>query len=181
VSELVGDALESAIERQLDRWGVSNHKTKRAEKVPGFVQSPDFIIPSWANPRVIIEAKVTEDDGTARDKVTRIINLVNLSRDPSSNPRGYQVVAALAGRGFAVRRQDMRNLLIATGGKVFTLATVQHIVAHTDIKLFATRIPPAEPEAFAGGIPDVVGQEYEAPTKTAEKAAKEEGGSGTLL
>jgi hypothetical protein len=54
-------------------------------------------------------------------------------------------------------------------------------VAHTDIKQFATRIPPAEPEAFAGGIPDVVGQEYEAPTKTAEKAAKEEGGSGTLL
>lgn len=181
VSELVGDALESAIERQLDRWGVSNHKTKRAEKVPGFVQSPDFIIPSWANPRVIIEAKVTEDDGTARDKVTRIINLVNLSRDPSYNPRGYQVVAALAGRGFAVRRQDMRNLLIATGGKVFTLATVQHIVAHTEIKQFATRIPPAEPEAFAGGIPDIVGQKHEALTKTAEKAAKEEGGSGTLL
>jgi hypothetical protein len=75
----------------------------------------------------------------------------------------------------------MRNLLIATGGKVFTLATVQHIVAHTDIKLFATRIPPAEPEAFAGGIPDVVGQKYGALTKTAEKAAKEEGGSGTLL
>ena len=181
MSELVGDALESAIERQLDRWGVSNHKTKRAEKVPGFVQSPDFIIPSWANPRVIIEAKVTEDDGTARDKVTRIINLVNLSRDPSSNPRGYQVVAALAGRGFAVRRQDMRNLLIATGGKVFTLATVQHIVAHTDIKLFATRIPPAEPEAFAGGIPDVVGQEYAFLKRAAQKVAKKEDDSGTLL
>jgi hypothetical protein len=63
VSELVGDALESAIERQLHRWGGSNHKTKRAKKVRGFLQSPDFIIPSWANPRVIIEAEVTEDDG----------------------------------------------------------------------------------------------------------------------
>jgi hypothetical protein len=75
----------------------------------------------------------------------------------------------------------MRNLLIATGGKVFTLATVHHIVAHTEIKQFATRIPPAEPEAFAGGTPDIEGQKYEALTKTAEKAAKEEGGSGTLL
>jgi hypothetical protein len=181
VSELVGDALESAIERQLHRWGVSNHKTKRAEKVPGFVQSPDFIIPSWTNPRVIIEAKVTEDDGTARDKVTRIINLVNLSRDPSSNPRGYQVVAALAGRGFAVRRQDMRNLLIATGGKVFTLATVRHIVEHTDIKLLATKTPPPEPEPTAGSAPEVVGAEYEILTKAAEEAVKDEGGPGSLL
>jgi hypothetical protein len=36
VSELVGDALESAIEGVLTRSGVSFHKTRRAERVPGF-------------------------------------------------------------------------------------------------------------------------------------------------
>jgi hypothetical protein len=34
----------------------------------GFVEYPV----SEFNPQVIIEAKITEDDGTARDKVTRI-------------------------------------------------------------------------------------------------------------
>jgi hypothetical protein len=141
VSELVGDALESAIEVELGRWGVSNHKTKRAQKVPGFTQAPDFIIPSWNSPEIIIEAKITEDDGTARDKVTRIINLVNLAREGGAMK--YQVVAAIAGRGFAVRRQDMRQLLLATEGKVFTLATIGHLVEHTDILKLATRRPDA--------------------------------------
>lgn len=142
VSELVGDALESAIEDVLCRSGVSFHKTRRAERVPGFEQAPDFIIPSWTNPGIIIEAKVTEDDGTARDKVTRIINLVNLAKEGVTKPR-YQVVACIAGRGFGVRREDMKRLLIATRGKVFTLQTVSELVLNTDIAAFASREPTA--------------------------------------
>src|SRR5438445_3008832 len=72
VSELVGDSLESVIEDVLAKAGISYRKTKRAERVPGFDQAPDFIIPSEYNPRVVIEAKLTEDDGTARDKITRV-------------------------------------------------------------------------------------------------------------
>jgi hypothetical protein len=79
VSELVGDSLESAIEDLLTRWGISYRKTKRAERIEGFDQAPDFIIPSEFNPQVIIEAKLTEDDGTARYKVTRIQHLAQLS------------------------------------------------------------------------------------------------------
>ena len=70
VSEIIGDSLESAIEDVLSRAGVSFRKTKRAERIEGFDQTPDFIIPSEFKPQVIIEAKITEDDGTARDKVT---------------------------------------------------------------------------------------------------------------
>jgi hypothetical protein len=66
---LVGDSLESAIEDVLAKAGISYRKTKRAERIEGFDQTPDFIIPSEFNPQVIIEAKITEDDGTARDKV----------------------------------------------------------------------------------------------------------------
>jgi hypothetical protein len=64
---LVGDSLESAIEDVLAKAHVSYRKTKRAERVRGFDQAPDFIIPSEFNPQVVIGAKLTEDDGTARD------------------------------------------------------------------------------------------------------------------
>jgi hypothetical protein len=72
LAEMVGDVVESAIEDVLSKAGVSYRKTKRAERIAGFDQAPDFIIPDEFNPAVIIEAKLTEDDGTARDKVARV-------------------------------------------------------------------------------------------------------------
>ena len=89
VSELVGDTMESAIETVLSNAGISYRKTKRAERLPGFDQAPDFIIPSKFNPQVIIEAKITEDDGTARDKITRVQHLGELSMaaQPSDQPK----------------------------------------------------------------------------------------------
>jgi len=46
VSELVGDSLESAIEDVLAKAGISFRKTKRAERIEGFDQAPDFIVPA---------------------------------------------------------------------------------------------------------------------------------------
>jgi hypothetical protein len=37
----------------------------------GSDQTPDLIIPSEVNPHVVIEAKLTQDDGAARDTVAR--------------------------------------------------------------------------------------------------------------
>jgi hypothetical protein len=118
VSELVGDNLESAIEDVLSNAGISYRKTKRAERISGFDQAPDFIIPSEFNPQVVIEAKITEDDGTARDKVTRVQHLgeLSLAGQPLSQPK-FEVIACIGGRGFGVRREDMRKLLYATRGK----------------------------------------------------------------
>jgi hypothetical protein len=65
VSELVGEVLEASIERTLHSGGISYRKTGRAERIPNFDQAPDFIIPDEFNPQIVIEAKVTEDDGTA--------------------------------------------------------------------------------------------------------------------
>jgi hypothetical protein len=121
VSELVGDVMESAIEDVLSKAGISFRKTKRAESIVGFDQTPDFIIPSEFNPQVVIEAKITEDDGTARDKVTRVQHLDRLStQGQPANQSRFEVVACIGGRGFGVRREDMRKLLYATKGKVFT-------------------------------------------------------------
>ncbi|MCZ6492067.1 MAG: hypothetical protein O7A06_16240, partial [Acidobacteria bacterium] len=48
---------------------------RRAGRFPGWDQAPDFFIPDELSPIAIIEAKVTSDDGTARDKVASIIRL----------------------------------------------------------------------------------------------------------
>lgn len=139
VSELVGDGLENAIEEQLAVAGISFRKTRRAERIAGFDQAPDFIVPSEFNPKVVIEAKLTEDDGTARDKVTRIQHLHSLSMagQPPGQPK-FEVIACIAGRGFGVRREDMRKLLIATRGKVFTPKTLSRLVDCSALKTFAT-------------------------------------------
>ena len=140
VSELVGDPLESGIEDVLTAAGISFKKTKRAEIVPGFIQSPDFIIPDQFNPKVIIEAKFTEDDGTARDKVTRVENLVNISlRDQPAGQPKYEVIACIAGRGFGVRRNDMKKLILSTKGKVFTPKTLDRLVDNSGLSSFRTK------------------------------------------
>ncbi len=140
VSELVGDSLESAIEEILSGAGISFRKTKRAERIADFDQTPDFIIPSEFNPQIIIEAKITEDDGTARDKVTRIQHLgeLSLAGRTADNPR-YEVVACIGGRGFGVRREDMKKMILATRGKVFTIKTLHQLVENTRLKEFRTK------------------------------------------
>jgi len=137
VSEIIGDSLESAIEDVLTKAGISFRKTKRAERIEGFDQTPDFIIPSEFNPQIIIEAKITEDDGTARDKVTRIQHLGELSLAGRSedNPK-YEVIACIGGRGFGVRREDMKKMILATRGKVFTVKTLDRLVECTRLREF---------------------------------------------
>jgi hypothetical protein len=141
VSDLVGDVLEAAIERSLIAAGIGFRKTKRAERIAGFDQTPDFIVPDEFNPQVVIEAKITEDDGTARDKVTRVQHLGELATTgllPSEPPR-FEVVACIAGRGFGVRREDMKKLLLSTRGKVFTLQNLSRLVDCTRLAEFKTR------------------------------------------
>jgi hypothetical protein len=140
VSELVGDVLESAIEGVLSASGISFRKTLRAERVTAFDQAPDFIIPNEFNPQVMIEAKITEDDGTARDKVTRVQHLGSLSLEgvaAGGRPR-FEVVACIAGRGFGVRREDMKKLILATRGKVFTLQNLERLVDCSTLAAFRT-------------------------------------------
>jgi hypothetical protein len=141
VSELVGDVVEIAIEGVLTRSGLSYRKTKRAERVNGFDQAPDFIIPDEFNPHVVIEGKVTEDDGTARDKITHVQHLGALSLEgvKRGKPPRFEVIACIAGRGFKVRREDMKKLLLATRGKVFTLENLNHLIEFTRLREFVSR------------------------------------------
>ena len=137
VSELVGDVMESAIEVQLHSARIPFRKTGRAERVAGFDQAPDFFIPDEIAPRVIIEAKITGDDGTARDKVARILRLAHMrDQREASGQTPYQVIACIDGRGFGVRQQDARDLLRATRGKVFTANTLGDLITYSDLADF---------------------------------------------
>lgn len=139
VSELVGDVMESAVESRLHAAHITNRKTKRAAHVPGFDQAPDFIVPDELAPEVVIEAKITNDDGTARDKFTRILHLADINRERVA--RGgtrFEVVACIDGRGFGVRREDMRRLLLGVDGKVFTLRTLDQLIPHTRLANYTT-------------------------------------------
>ena len=135
VSELVGDLVENAVASVLSRNKISFQPTANAERLAGFDQAPDFVIPNEQNPQVVIEAKLSEDDGTARDKITRIQHLASIadSGGPHQPPR-FELVACIAGRGFGVRREDMKKLLIATRGKVFTLQNIAALVEHTRLR-----------------------------------------------
>ena len=136
VSELVGEVVEVAVKNVLSDAKINIRETKRAERIPGFDQTPDFIVPDEFTPVAVIEAKLTEDDGTARDKVARVQRLRTL-RDEES--RDYDVIACIAGRGFKVRREDMRRLLQATDGKVFTLTSMHLLIDHTRIREYRVR------------------------------------------
>ena len=140
VSELVGEVVESAIEDVLTGAGISFRKTGRAEAVPGFEHRPDFIVPNEFNPQVVLEAIVTEDDGTAREKVAHIQNLSALScKDRPPDRPAFELVACIAGRGFGERRSEMRKMLLATRGKVFTLQHMGQLVEHTRLREFRSR------------------------------------------
>lgn len=142
VSGLVGDTLESAIEDVLTKAGITYRKTKRAEKLPGFEQAPDFVVPDEFATKVVIEAKIAEDDGTARDKVTRIWRLGAMSTaDMPPGQQKYEVIACIGGRGFKVRAEDMKTMLIATRGKVFTLKTLDRLIDNSKLAQFRTKQP----------------------------------------
>lgn len=139
VSELVGEQMEGAVEDQLRSAGVPYRKMKRAERIEGFEQAPDFCIPDEIEPDVIIEAKITNDDGTARDKATRIIRLAFERDKHRKQGKDYEVVACIDGRGFGVRSEDMKQMLKHLGGKVFTTASLDQLVQHTRISKHAAK------------------------------------------
>ena len=141
VSELVGGALEDKIERELIDAEVPYFRTKRAESLEGWQQNPDFFCPSSQNPIALIEAKMTQDDGTARDKVARIIRLAEMRNGRERNGlASFEVIACIAGRGFGVRRTDMKSLLLATRGLVFTMSQVDQLTMHTSLRQYRTEV-----------------------------------------
>jgi hypothetical protein len=142
VSELIGDIMEDAIEEHLDRAGISFRRVRRRQAVPGYRQAPDFFVPDEYHTAVMIEGKITGDDGTARDKLSRIERLTQMRDERRrAGASAFEVVACIDGRGFGVRQTDMRELLRITEGKVFTLATLDQLIPYTRLRAFLPHRP----------------------------------------
>jgi hypothetical protein len=63
---------------------------------------------------------------------------LSIKKSPSGKPR-FEVIAVISGRGFGVRKEDMKKLLLATRGKVFTPQLLSKLVDNTSLRDFATR------------------------------------------
>ena len=48
----------------------------------------------------------------------------------------FEAIACISGRGFGVRREDMKRLLLATRGKVFTFKALDKLVDCTRLREF---------------------------------------------
>lgn len=138
ISEQVGDLLEEAVTVKLQSSGITYYKVGRAERFEDMDQGPDFFVPDQFHPAIVIEAKLAEDDGTARDKVTRIQHLAELREQRKRlNDPSFELIACVDGRGFGIRREDVKKLLIATKGKLFSLQTIDNISQSTGLRGFS--------------------------------------------
>lgn len=125
-SEVKGDALlEVPLSMLLEREKVPYHRAPRGgagasqtAKQFGISPGPDFLLPN-TNPTVIIESKIGEDGGTVRDKAARIKNLAS-----AGGQRGLVVCAVIDGKGWGERLNALVDVVVATGGRTYTLATL---------------------------------------------------------
>lgn len=145
VSGVVGNLIDLPLERAMVERGVPFYRTRPREAIPTLPQAPDFILPSREKPELIIENKLAEDDGTARDKVARIQALRKYEDDRAlEGKQRREVVAIIDGRGFRHRRADLNKMLDACDGHVYTQAEIPLLFKDGGpLKRFVTKSAPA--------------------------------------
>lgn len=140
-SEVKGDAvLEYPLRDLLDEHGIPYHHTRpgasgareTAERY-GMSPGPDFVIPD-ESPTLVVESKVGEDGGTVRDKAARIRSMTS-----AANARGLKACAIVDGKGWTERTAALLEVIVATQGRTYTLATIDHILELPDIQALIPR------------------------------------------
>ena len=135
-SEIKGDAvLEFPLRDLLDAHSVPYHRTARgaagaAETAQrfGVKPGPDFVIPD-ESPTLVVESKVAEDGGTARDKAARIRTLAD-----AASGRGLNACVLIDGKGWTERPNALCDVVLATQGRTYTLATIEQILELPEIQ-----------------------------------------------
>ena len=129
-SEVKGDKLlEQPIADLFDANGISYYRSGSGasgatitERRFGLSPGPDFVLPE-ESPTVIIESKVAEDGGTARDKAARVRNASAAAR-----ARGLLPCAVVDGKGWSERPKALLDIVIATNGRTYSLTTLAHLL-----------------------------------------------------
>lgn len=122
-SSTKADILEGALERLFVNSRIAYYRTRAREKLPRWEQAPDFLLPDRDQPRVVIEAKLAEDGGTARDKAARIERLCR-----EAFGKGVLPLAVIDGKGFYRINDVTAPILRNTRGETYTLRTLDRIL-----------------------------------------------------
>lgn len=122
-SSFKANILEGPIEHLLRTKGIPYYKTELREKVEGWDQAPDFFIPNKEAPKAIIEAKVAEDGGTARDKAARIKVLASMAQ-----PRGIALISVVDGKGFTRINDVLLPIIAYSYGLIFSHSNKEEIL-----------------------------------------------------
>ncbi len=134
-SEVKGDRLlEIPVATLLEHEGISFYHsrsgasgaTETAETF-GIRPGPDFLLPEQA-PTVVIETKIGEDGGTVRDKAARIARLATAAQD-----RGLVPCAVIDGKGWRERASALVDVVIATGGRTYSLSTLDQLLGVPEV------------------------------------------------
>ena len=134
-SEVKGDnLLEQPIADLFDARGISYYRSgagatgaARTERRFGLSPGPDFLLPE-ESPTVMVESKVAEDGGTARDKASRIKNACEAAK-----VRGLLPCAVIDGRGWSERPRALLDVVISTDGRTYSLTTLTHLLSIPEI------------------------------------------------
>lgn len=123
-----GDLIEVAVERLFESAGVPYVRTGSHNQ--GDIQerfeirvtpAPDFVVfDNAGNLRAMLECKLVNDGGTARDKALRFERL----RTESIRLGGIPLLAVLGGMGWARVNDTLGPVVRDTDGRVFTLSTL---------------------------------------------------------
>jgi hypothetical protein len=106
----------------------------------GLHPGPDFVIPG-DQPAVVVESKVAEDGGTARDKASRIKDLAD-----SARRAGLVVCALVDGKGWSERAGALVDVVIATDGRTYSLQTMKQLLDVSEIAGLRGTVPPTDVE-----------------------------------
>jgi hypothetical protein len=134
-SEVKGDAvLERPLTALLEREGIPFHRSGRGAsgaaetaQLFGISPGPDFLLPG-DTPTVVIESKVVEDGGSARDKAARIRALAQ-----AASHRGLVPCAVVDGKGWRERPAALVEVIVATGGRTFSLNTLEQLLGVPEV------------------------------------------------
>lgn len=134
-SEVKGDAIlelpteDLLLGHRIPYWRSRRGAAGARETVlrSGIEPGPDFLVPD-ESPAVIIETKVVEDGGSARDKAARIQRLGEIAQQ-----RGLVICAVVDGRGWSERPHALADVVLATGGRTFSLSTLAGLVEVPEI------------------------------------------------
>jgi hypothetical protein len=119
-SSIKGDILELAIVDLFKDHGIPFYRTKAREKLRGWEQAPDFLLPSREQPTVAIEAKLAEVGGTARDKAARVERFCAEARR-----KGVFPIVVIDGKGFYRINDVTAPIIRNTHGETYTLKTLE--------------------------------------------------------